>query len=317
VSVWQSSMIGLARSSAMRRLMQGTQLTQQLAGRFVGGQDASAAVARAIQLKRRGLSASLYYLGEYVTDEHRIEGNVAELNAAVQGLAATDLGVHVSVDPTQVGYARSAALGERNMQRLAELVAGVPGQRQRVLMLDMEDFSYVQPTLDLHARLLQANLPAAITIQAYLHRSAADIDRLIGQGATVRLVKGAFAETKERSWTDRTAISRAYLRLAAKLISAAAQDRGVYPIFATHDEKLIRAIEGMLQAASRPAGTYEFELLYGVRPALQDRLVEDGHAVRLYLPFGTEWWPYAARRVGENPANALFVARALPAALRR
>ncbi len=314
---WQSTMIRLARSNTMRRLVQEQQITQQIARRFVGGPDPAAAIARAVQLKRRGLAASLYYLGEYVTAEERIEANVAQLAAAVQGLAAAGLDVHVSVDPTQVGYALSAGLGERNVLRVAELVAATAGEGRRILMLDMEDFPYVQPTLDLHARLARAGLPAAVTLQAYLRRSPADLQSLVEQGATVRLVKGAFAEGNERSWTSRTEILRAYLRFAGRLLSVEARERGVYPVFATHDEKLIAAVTDRVQAAGWPPGSYEFEMLYGVRPDLQDRLVEDGHPVRLYLPFGTEWWPYAARRIGENPGNTLFVAHALWAAMAR
>jgi proline dehydrogenase len=158
-------------------------------------------------------------------------------------------------------------------------------------------------------------LPVAITVQAYLHRSPQDLARLVENGAMVRLVKGAFAEKKERSWTSKAAICRAYLRAAAQLLSATAREHGVYPVFATHDHTLIRAITTTIRAQGWSAGSYEFEMLYGVRPALQDELVEEGHTVRLYLPFGTEWWPYAARRIGENPANILFVARALRTAL--
>jgi proline dehydrogenase len=315
MSAWQSTMIYLACNQTVRNVMQGQPLTRQLAGRFVGGRDARSAVTRAVQLKRRGFAASLYYLGEYVTADELIEANVAQVILAAEALAGTELDLHISVDPTQIGYARSAALGERNMRRLAELVVQLPYHGRRIIMLDMEDFSYVQTTIDLHARFAQAGFPVAITIQAYLHRSPADIDSLVGRGATVRLVKGAFCEKKERSWTSKADISRAYLRLAHQLLSSEARERGVFPIFATHDEALIRKITGMVRASGWEAGSYEFEMLYGVRPDLQRTLAEEGHSVRLYLPFGTEWWPYAARRIGERPANALFVLRAMRTAL--
>jgi proline dehydrogenase len=168
--------------------------------------------------------------------------------------------------------------------------------------------------LDLHTRLKQAGIPVAIAIQAYLYRTEEDIRQLVRQGAAVRLVKGAFAEPKDRAWRKKKDIDRNYIRMAELLLSPEARATGVYPIFGTHDDRMIDAIRLLAARNSWNADGYEIEMLFGVRPSYQEQLVSEGHRVRLYLPFGTEWWPYSIRRVGENAANVRFV---LEATMRR
>jgi proline dehydrogenase len=313
MSLWQSTMVGLARRKSVTDLMQGNRFTRGLALRFVGGDSASAAICKSVELSARKVTTSLYYLGEYVESPAAIEENVSQITAMIQRLGQSKLDVHVSIDPTQIGYAHSDALGEANALQIGRLVAEQPADgRRRMLMLDMEDFSLVQKTLDLRARLARADCPTAITIQAYLHRSGQDLRDLVdGDAAAIRLVKGAFAERRDRAWTVRSDISREYLQLASYLLSADAKSRGVYPIFATHDEAMVKAIVGVAEQNCWSRDDYEFEMLYGVRMPLQQQIVAEGCRLRLYLPFGTEWWPYTVRRIGENPANARFVLCAL------
>jgi proline dehydrogenase len=179
-------------------------------------------------------------------------------------------------------------------------------------MLDMEDFSVVQKTLDLRARMAQAGYPTGITIQAYLYRSEQDIRDLVKSGAAgVRLVKGAFAESGDHAWTSRADINREFLGRAAVLLSAEAKAHSVYPIFATHDEEMIEAVKEFAQQNQRSKDEFEFEMLLGVGLVQQKRLIAEGYRLRLYLPFGTDWWPYTVRRIGENPSNLRFVVNAL------
>lgn len=313
MSVWQSAMIGLARSKSITRLMQGNGLMQGLAGRFVGGDSSSAAVRRSAELNALATTTSLYYLGEYVESPAAIEENMAQLMATIERLGQSNLDVHISIDPTQIGYAHSDALGEANALRLGKLIAAQPeAGRRRLAMLDMEDFSVVQKTLDLRARMAQAGYPTGITIQAYLFRSGQDIRDLVKSGATaIRLVKGAFAESRDHAWTNRADINREFLNGAALLLSEDAKARGVYPIFATHDDAMIEAAIELAEENKRSKGDYEFEMLLGVATAKQKRLIAEGYRLRLYLPFGTDWWPYTVRRIGENPANLRFVVNAL------
>jgi proline dehydrogenase len=264
-------------------------------------------------LGARKIASSLYYLGEYVESPAAIEENVAQIAEAIRQLDRSPWDVQISIDPTQIGYVHSDALGEANALRIARLAAAKPtASRRPLLMLDMEDFFLVQKTLDLRARLARDGCPTAITIQAYLRRSGQDLRDLVEGGATViRLVKGAFTESAGRAWTVHSDITRSYFELATYLLSADARSRGVYPVFATHDESLIEAIAGMAEQNRWPGDGYEFEMLYGVRMPLQERIAAKGRRLRLYLPFGTEWWPYTVRRIGENPANARFVLSAV------
>lgn len=311
MSLWQRMMIGFARNQPVRHLMQRNPLAAGLAAQFVGGTDVNSAQVTVENLNNRGFKASLYYLGEYVDSPELIEENVKQIIAAVRMLGRTSLDVHMSVDPTQAGYSLGDAAGEQNILRIGRVIAEQPGQGKKLLMLDMEDYSYTQKTIDMYYRLVRENIPAATTIQAYLYRSKKDIKKLIENGAAVRLVKGAFAEQEERAWTSKSEISRNYIRLAKLLLSPEARARGVYPVFGTHDVNMIKAIKQMTRESARDVDTFEFEMLYGVRSALQQQLVAEGYQVRLYLPYGTEWWPYTIRRVGESPAALRFILQAL------
>jgi len=314
MSVWQSAMIWLACNRTITNVVQKNAFMKGLSRRFVGGTNLQEVLAKAAELKPGGFTTSLYYLGEYVEAPERIEENVSEILKLIAASHDTDLDVLISVDPTQVGYTRTDELGQANMQRIAEATRGrgPTGSHRCLLMLDMEDFSYVARTVALRARLAQDGFPVGITIQAYLRRSEQDIQALIASGVTaVRLVKGAFAENRERAWTKRADITENYFRLASLLLAPESRAKGVYPIFATHDDTLIDRIMPEAQKNGWAKDDFEFEMLYGVRTPLQQHIAASGHRIRLYVPYGTAWWPYSIRRVGENPANVRFVFRAL------
>lgn len=311
MALWQSFMIALATTARIKDFMQRNARASALASRFVAGADADAALATALELEEMGFRASLYYLGEYVTDPDLVARNVEHKIAIAERLGAAGLDVHVSIDPTQVGYAVSENLGRSNAERIGEVIAAAPARPRNYLMLDMEDYSVVDMTLALHGRLAKRGIPTAITLQAYLRRTNEDLGPLVATATAVRLVKGAFAESRARAWTTRAEINRSYLELANAMLCPEARSSGFYPIFASHDEAMVWPIVEMAKEGGWSAADYEFEMLYGVRPELRDELRARGQTVRLYLPFGRDWWPYAARRVGENVANARFVVRAI------
>lgn len=313
MKLWQGAMIALARSPSVTRFMQDRAPTAGLAARFVAGADVAAFIATAQQLRTRNLSTSAFFLGEYVSDPAKVALNVEGILAAITAIDGATVDLHVSVDPSQVGYAVDPALGEANTFAIAEALAARPVPGRKTLMLDMEDESYVPVTLALHAKLKAADLPAAVTLQAYLKRSAFDLETLIEGGAMVRLVKGAFVGTPQTAFVTRMHIDASYRAQAFRLLSPEARAAGVRPVFGTHDEAIIHGVCAMARANGWQPGEYEFEMLYGVRPALQQRLAGRGETVRLYLPFGRDWWPYAVRRVGESPHNAWLVAKALVA----
>jgi proline dehydrogenase len=313
--VWQQGMIVLARSQRVQLFMQDRSALTRLAERFVGGADAAEAVTKALELKKKGMRASLYYLGEYVRDPRIIAHTLKTLGQAAGGLADAGLDHHLSVDPTQIGLLDSQTAACQNLLTLGSIVdraASTDGScRCNWVMLDMEDHSVVDATLSLCRSLKEAGLPVAITLQAYLYRTQKDLNRLVEQRTPVRLVKGAFAESRQVAWTNRAEISANYLQLAHNLISRQAREQGVYPIFATHDHILIGQLLDRVRSEGLSPREFEFEMLFGVRPDLQQRFTKEGWRVRLYLPFGRDWWPYAIRRVGENIRNAAFLAQAL------
>ncbi|MUM77806.1 proline dehydrogenase [Pseudodesulfovibrio sp. F-1] len=309
--LWQKAMIGLARSERVAAWVQGAACMGRFSRMFVGGGDADAAVGRAMELKAGGMTASLFYLGEYVRDPELIRRNAAELEAMAPKLADAGLDLHLSVDPTQVGAMLSWEVCRENVTALAQSVAGLGGAGRSVVMLDMEDSSVTERTFGLYHELRAKGLPVAVTIQSSLHRSREDLDRLVEDGAMVRLVKGAFAEGPEVAATGRAARDKSYRDGLEQLFSARARERGVYPVLGTHDHRMVA--HGATLAARhdwRP-DQWEVEMLLGVRPVYQRQLVDQGVAVRLYLPFGESWFPYAIRRVGERPANAWFVLRSM------
>lgn len=311
MKIWQGSMIALARNVTITRFFQGWAPGSALARRFVAGPSVADAVAAASRLRSKRITTSIFFLGEYVTDTARVETNVSGILAAISRIDGVDVDLHLSVDPSQVGYAVNGDLGEANLRRIGDamLARNIPGTR--TLMLDMEDESYVDTTLDLYWRLKEEGYPVAVTVQAYLRRSKDDIRALSAAGATVRLVKGAFVGSPETTFPSRRQIDASYRYLAGILLSAESRDAGTHPVFGTHDHTIIADIRDQARAVPWDRKDYEFEMLYGVRPLLQEKLAAQGESMRVYLPFGRDWWPYAVRRVGESPRNAWFLTRAL------
>ena len=314
-ALWQRAMIWIARNERVVDLVQRRELLAGLAGRFVAGPDVESAIAQARRLKARGIAVSLFWLGEYVHDEAEVAQSVRQLRGAAGALAAQGLDVHVSVDPPQLGLMTSAREFERNMTVAAEGVDGVRGSGPHVgrdvLMIGMEDSATTEATLDLHARLQARGLPVAVTVQAYLHRSDADLRRLAASGAWVRLVKGALAEPPEVAAHRRADIDARYRQGLATLFSPQALEAGCRPCVATHDLRMIVEATALARRNGWRAADFELEMLHGVRPDLQEALASKGFRVRAYLPFGRAWFPYAVRRVGESPRNLRFAATAV------
>jgi proline dehydrogenase len=311
---WQNAMIGLARSAPLTRFVQGSRLGAALARRYIAGATAEAALARATRLKAAGsIRGSLFFLGEYVSDLATIETTVLEQLSMVAQLAGSPLDLHLSVDPTQIGHMLDPALARRNAFAVAEAIAAAPKDPSRLtaMMIDMEDQSFTDATIALHDELRDGGLPVALTLQAYLRRTEADLSRQIARGAHVRLVKGAFVAGAATSFTRRAEIKANSRRLIDLMFSPAARDSGFYPSIATHDEALQRYAAERAAANGWPDDAWEIEMLLGVRDPLAAALAASGRRVRLYLPFGRDWWPYAIRRIGENPANATLLARSL------
>jgi proline dehydrogenase len=311
---WQATMIALARSPRLTRIVQSNRATSFLASKYVAGKSASDAVSRACTLlSAHRIRSSLFYLGEYVDHPDLVAENVSNKVAVARALQATELDVHVSIDPTQIGYAIEPAMASANARRIAEEIKAACGSRPGIhcLMFDMEDASIIDATIALHDELRLCALPVALTLQAYLRRTTADLSAQIERGSRVRLVKGAFAAGADIAFTRQGDIKENYRRLIDMMFSPLALASGFYPILATHDDRLQAFALGVARKNGWERGRYEFEMLMGVRPDVAAGLAQQGETVRLYVPFGMDWWPYAVRRIGENPRNALLLARSL------
>lgn len=313
--LWQMAMIKLARSHRVKTWAQSSRAGTALATRYVAGCNAVEGVACATQLLRtKQIRASLFYLGEYVDTSELVAENVAAKIAISKALGEAGLDVHVSVDPTQIGHQIDPAMARQNAFRIAKAIASASQGHEgsHMLMLDMEDQGVTDATLALHNDIRAAGLPVAVTLQAYLKRTSNDMKALVALGATVRLVKGAFVAGSDVAYTTRTEVKSNSRRLIDLMFSNEAKSAGFKPIIATHDPELQKYASQRAKEQGWVKGVdYEFEMLLGVRSELAECQASNGERVRLYMPFGSDWWPHAMRRIGENPANGMLLARSL------
>lgn len=295
----RSLLLGLAKSKPLQRFVARNPFARHAARRFVAGETLQDAMAAVAALGARGLLATLDHLGEAVTTDQEADCATADYLALLDAIRGGG-GVaeaNVSLKLTQLGLDLSP---DRCRQRL-ETILDRAAAHDNFVRIDMEDSSHTQATLDLFRSLFKARRNAGVVIQAYLHRSAEDVAALNALGARVRLCKGAYHEPAAVAFPRKADVDANFRRLAEDLLRD-----GASPAMATHDEGLIRWIAEWAKAHDIPPTAYEFQMLYGVRRDLQDRLARDGHAVRVYVPYGSQWFPYFMRRLAERPANLLF-----------
>jgi proline dehydrogenase len=274
-----------------------------LAKRFIAGESVAQAMEAVAALNAQGLTATLDFLGEDVTarpEAERTRDAYFELLAAIRerGVEA-----NVSVKLTAMGLLVDEDFALANLR--AVLDAAAPN-RDPFVRIDMEGSAVTDATLRVFERAYAETKNVGSVLQAYLKRTPADVERAIELGARVRLCKGAYGEPPAIAYKDMPTIRRAYLRSAEALL-----ERGRYPGIATHDERLIEAVKAFTSARGIGPERFEFQLLYGVRPELQRKLVSEGYRVRVYVPYGTHWAGYFYRRITERPENVLFALRSV------
>ncbi len=312
--LWQSGMISLAQSKRLTRFMQGSRATSFLSARYVAGKNASEAIVTAQNLlDKDNIRGSFYYLGEYVNTIGLVKENVQSKLDIAKALENYNLDVHISVDPTQIGFTIDEKIGHENAMFIANQISvSSKGKLStNCLMLDMEDFQFVDTTISLHNEIKALGLPVALTLQAYLRRTETDIKKQIELGSMVRLVKGAFTAGSDISFTKQKELKQNYYHLVELMLSKDARKNKFYPVIATHDHEVQEFAVSEAKRNGWEKGEYEFEMLLGVRSDIAKNLSGKGERVRLYMPFGSDWWPYAVRRIGENPRNGLLLARSL------
>ena len=257
-------------------------------------------VARALRSLR--VASMLNHLGEEVESAGQAaEGADAYVRALKRIAEEPEVDCNISVKLTQLGLNSSRELCRENLDRV--LQAAVGPERRTLVMIDMEGHEYVEPTLEVYLALRERYSNVGVCLQAYLYRSAGDCATIGGPGAILRMTKGAYLEPPEVAYQSRGEVRRNFARLAATLLLA-----GSTVHFATHDQRLIEGAKKFIQTRSISRTRYEFQLLYGVRRDLQARLAHEGEPVRVFIPYGTAWYPYLTRRLAERPANLWFFA---------
>ncbi len=290
----RTMLLRMSRAAALGRLVQRTAWGRRAVRRFVAGDTIPVAVEVALDLKRRGFTVTLDRLGEASTGASA-DSYAADASALLTAQAAAGLEPNVSVKLTAIGLSEGNAVAAARLDRILATAQSVNG----FVRVDAEYANSLDQMHDIVAAARAAGRPVGAVVQANMQRSAADLTRLIAAGIPVRLVKGAY-EPGAEGVGDIEAVNAAYVALAERLIATN------LPIaFGTHDDRII----SKLGAAAQMRG--EIQLLYGVRSELAERLVAKGWRVRIYTPYGPDWWPYSLRRMAERPANLRFVLRSL------
>ena len=301
-AILRAFFLWLSNRRFLGRLAMATPLVRRMPFRFVAGTTLDQAVAAVRALNATGASATLDVLGESVDDRASADRAAAEYVEAIERIAAEGLDANVSLKLTAMGL----DLGDEECLAVLGPVAAAGDRHGVFVRVDMEGSAYTQRTLDIVARLRAGSHDVGPVIQSYLHRSVADVERLAAERVRTRICKGAYAEPPEIAHQERTAIGDALVALVGRLLEADA-----YPGVATHDPEMIRRVRELVAEGGIGSDRFEFQMLYGIRRDLQRRLLADGYRLRVYVPYGTEWWPYFMRRLAERPANVWFVLRSL------
>jgi len=297
----RQGLLWLSEQKKVFNFVRSNGVARQFASRFVAGETITDAVDAAETLAKKRITATLDLLGESVTQGSDAEAAAEQYVQMVDEMAARGgLEVNVSVKLTQMGFDVDEELCRRNVVRIVERAAA----HQGFVRLDMESSAYTQRTLDFFAKHIHPNHGAhcGVVIQSALRRSDEDVERLIAMQARVRLCKGAYLEPSAVAYPEKQDVDQAFIRLMERLL-----ERGNYPGLATHDEAMLTHARKFVQRQGIAPERYEFQMLYGVRRDLQEQLRGAGHLMRVYIPFGTQWYPYLMRRLAERPANIAMI----------
>lgn len=286
----------LSGEPRLREMTLHNPMMRSMARRFVAGETLPEAIAVVRQINHRGMTATLDHLGENVSTEREAAAAADDYCGILAAIAESGVDSNVSLKLTHMGLDLGEDVAYRNTRRVVEAA------RHNFVRIDMESSDYVDRTLEVFRRLFRDFSNVGVVIQSALYRSEADVRDLVEMGARVRLVKGAYLEPASVAYQDKAEVDAAYIRLMQQLLSG-----GNYPAIATHDPRMIAATEQYAQREGIERSSYEFQMLYGIRRDLQARLTREGYRMRIYVPFGTEWYPYLMRRMAERPANLMFV----------
>jgi proline dehydrogenase len=300
----RSLFIGLSTNKSFRSFSEGSAIGRRLSRRFVAGMSVDEAISVAAQLNAEGIDVSLDSLGESVFDVAQAERSAAIYHQLLDAIAARGLRANVSVKLSQMGMeipTSGPALAERIVLEMVEHAASI----SNFVRIDMEGSAYTEATVAMTER-LHRRFPGAVgtVLQAYLRRTQQDVERLLQQGIRIRLCKGAYQEPPTIAYPAKSDVDANYCVLMKRLVASS-----VFCGIATHDEAIVNNLRNFVAEFGIDQHAFEFQMLYGIRRDLQRKLVAQGFGVRVYVPFGAEWYPYFMRRLAERPANGLFLAK--------
>ncbi len=294
----RGTLLYLADRHSIRHFVTHNRLARHSARRFVAGETLDEAIQATRTLNQRGMMVSLDHLGENVTDAAEATSAAMDYIKILDAIKQSRLNANISIKLTALGLDIDTTLCEENVRRVLERAKSY-GIFVRV---DMESSAYTGRTIDLVTKLHQDYEGVGTVIQSYLYRSAKDVDHLIARGIRVRLVKGAYKEPPEIAYPRKADVDRNYQQLMRQLLA-----HSNYPAIATHDVRMIAEAKTFATANNIDPSRFEFQMLYGIRRDLQEHLVREGYNLRIYVPYGTQWYPYLTRRMAERPANLFFV----------
>lgn len=308
MTLLRPALIAASHNRLMQQTVTQSPPVRRMARRFVAGENLEEAIRVVLDLNERGMLGTLDHLGENVLDEEAAEAAAEEYILALVALQAAGARCNVSVKLTQLGLDVSDGVCSANLERVVAR-AWMSGNFVRI---DMEGSGYTERTLAIYRQTRRKFGNVGIVIQAYLHRSENDIRTLIGEGiGHFRLCKGAYDEPASIAYRDRERVTRAMNDLIRVCMSPESRVLQAYAAVASHDQSVINFARAYAHRQGLPKDGYEFQMLYGIRRELQAMLVKQGYTVRVYVPYGTHWYPYFMRRLAERPANLAFFLRAL------
>jgi proline dehydrogenase len=303
--VLRATFIALSESRSLRSFAEKTALGQRLSSRFVAGLTVADVLRAARAMNQLGLAVSVDNLGENVTNADEARHSAQLYHQLLEQMSSQALNANVSLKLTHMGLDVDEAMAYKITSEVVDHAARL----NNFVRVDMEGSAYTQRTLDfvhqLHREPEYAGHVGAV-IQSYMRRSENDVEQLLAERIRIRLCKGAYKEPPEIAFEKKSEVDANYVKLMKVLLKS-----GVYHGIATHDENMINATIQFAQQEKIPATAFEFQMLYGVRRDLQQKLVKEGWRCRVYIPFGTEWYPYLMRRLAERPANAIFILKNL------
>ena len=301
----RTSLLWLSRRRSVGRLATRLPVTRSMVARFVAGETLEDALGALRRLKAAGFRTTVDVLGEAVTSVDAARAAADQYVATLDALAANGLDRNASLKLSQMGLKLDPAACRDNVTRILTRAA----EHEAFIRIDMEDHATTDATLSLWRELRPINAgsgDSGVVIQAALRRSPGDVEALIAEHARVRLCKGAYVEPSAVAYPDKADVDAAYETLMLRLLRD-----GTFPALATHDERLIARVVAVARDEGIAPDRFEFQMLYGVRRDLQERLLKAGFGVRVYVPFGTQWYPYFMRRLAERPANVAFLLRSV------